>query len=94
MMFRFEAICTLNDQEDYMENIPPRVCSCLYNSLGPCQKVEITKLETDIDKPERGLSSGRMLCTRLSCPNRELNTLGPPTIRALLLITVQLVTLH
>ena len=27
---RFEAICTLNDEEDYMENIPPRVSSFIY----------------------------------------------------------------
>ena len=34
------------------------------------------KLESDIDKPERWLSSGRMLCERLLCPNGKL---GPPT---------------
>ena len=33
----------------------------------------------DIDKPERWLSSGRMLYERLPCPNGELNALGPPT---------------
>ena len=38
-----------------------------------------TKLESDIDKPGRWLSSGRMLCERLSCSNGELNALGPPT---------------
>ena len=27
------------------------------------------KLESDIDKPERWLSSGRVLCGRLLCPN-------------------------
>ena len=37
------------------------------------------KLESDIDKPERWLSSGRMLWERLLCPNGELNVLGPPT---------------
>ena len=37
------------------------------------------KLESDIDKPERWLSSGRMLCERLLCPNGELNALGSPT---------------
>ena len=36
------------------------------------------KLESDIDKPERWLPSGRMLCERLLCPNGELNALGPP----------------
>ena len=34
---------------------------------------------SDIDKPERWLSSGRMLCERLSCPNGELNALGHAT---------------
>ena len=38
-----------------------------------------TKLESDIDKPERWLSSGQMLCEQLPCPNGELNTLGPST---------------
>ena len=38
-----------------------------------------TKLESDIDKLERWLSSGQMLCERLMCPNGELNTPGPPT---------------
>ena len=38
-----------------------------------------TKLESDIDKPERWLSSGQMLCERLLCLNGELNALGPPT---------------
>ena len=38
-----------------------------------------TKLESGIDKPERWLSSGQMLCERLLCPNGELNALGPPT---------------
>ena len=38
-----------------------------------------TKLESDVDKPERWLSSGQMLCERLLCQNGELNTLGPPT---------------
>ena len=38
-----------------------------------------TKLESNIDKPERWLSSGRMLCKRLPCLNGELNVLGPPT---------------
>ena len=38
-----------------------------------------SKLESDIDTPERWLSSGRMLCERLPYPNGELNTLGPPT---------------
>ena len=28
-----------------------------------------TKLESDIDKPERWLSSGQMLCERLLCQN-------------------------
>ena len=37
-----------------------------------------TKLESAIDKPERWLSSGQMLCERLLCPNGELNALGPP----------------
>ena len=36
------------------------------------------KLESDIDEPESWLSSGRMLCQRLLCPNRELNALRPP----------------
>ena len=36
------------------------------------------KLESDIDKPERWLSSERMLCERLPFPNGEL-LLGPPT---------------
>ena len=35
------------------------------------------KLESDIDKPERWLSSGRMLCERL--PNGKWNALGPST---------------
>ena len=39
------------------------------------------KLESDIDKPERWLSSGRMLLERLPCPNGELNALGPPIRR-------------
>ena len=34
-----------------------------------------TKLESDIDKPERWFSSGRMLCERLLCLNGELNAL-------------------
>ena len=39
-----------------------------------------TKLESEIDKPERWLASGQMLCERLLCPNGELNALlGPPT---------------
>ena len=38
-----------------------------------------TKLESDIDKPGRWLSSGRMLRERLPCRNGELNALGPPT---------------
>ena len=38
-----------------------------------------TKLESDIDKPERWLSSGQMLCERLLCTNGELNALGPLT---------------
>ena len=37
------------------------------------------KLESDIDKPGRWLSSGRMLCERRPRPNGELNALGPPT---------------
>ena len=37
------------------------------------------KLESDIDKPGRWLSSGQMLLERLPCPNGELNALGPPT---------------
>ena len=37
------------------------------------------KLESDIDKPGRWLSSGRMLRERLPCPKGELNALGPPT---------------
>ena len=37
------------------------------------------KLESDINEPGRWLSSWRMLCERLPCPNRELNVLGPPT---------------
>ena len=37
------------------------------------------KLESDVDKLERWLSSGQMLCERLLCPNGELNALGPPT---------------
>ena len=37
------------------------------------------KLESDNDKPERWLSSGRMLCERPMCLNGELNGLGPPT---------------
>ena len=37
------------------------------------------KLESDIDKPERWLSSGRMLCQRPPCLNGELNALGPTT---------------
>ena len=31
------------------------------------------KLKSDIDKPERWLSSGRVWCERLPCPNGELN---------------------
>ena len=38
-----------------------------------------TKLESDIDKPERWLSSGRMLCEWLSRPNEELNAFLPST---------------
>ena len=38
-----------------------------------------SKLESDIDKPKRWLSSGQMLCERLLSPNGELNALGPPT---------------
>ena len=38
-----------------------------------------TKLERNIDKPERWLSSGWMLCERLPCSNGELNALEPPT---------------
>ena len=38
-----------------------------------------TKLESDIDKPERWLSSGKMLCERLLYPIGELNALGPST---------------
>ena len=34
---------------------------------------------SDIDKPERWSSSGRMLCEQLPCPNGELNALGLPT---------------
>ena len=41
-------------------------------------------LESDIDKPERWLSSGRMLCERLLCPNGELNALEPPIRRTLI----------
>ena len=37
------------------------------------------KLESDIDKPERWLSSGKMLCERLLYPNGELNALGLST---------------
>ena len=38
-----------------------------------------TKLESDIDKPGRWLSSGRMLCEQLPYPNGKLNAPGPPT---------------
>ena len=37
-----------------------------------------TKLESDIDKTKRCLSSGRMLCEWLLCPNEKLNALGHP----------------
>ena len=37
------------------------------------------KVESDIDKPEMWLSSGRMLCGRLPYLNGELNALEPPT---------------
>ena len=33
------------------------------------------EFESDIDKIERWLSSQRMFCARLSCPNGELNAL-------------------
>ena len=38
-----------------------------------------TKLGSDIDQPERWLSSGQMLCERFPCQNGKLNALGPPT---------------
>ena len=34
-----------------------------------------TKLRSEFDKRERWLSSGRMLCSLLLCPSRELNAL-------------------
>ena len=37
------------------------------------------KPEGDFDKPERWLSSGRMLCERFPCPNGEINALGLST---------------
>ena len=45
------------------------------------------KLESDIDKTERWLSIGRMLCTRFPYPNGELNTLESPTQDHHILIT-------
>ena len=36
-------------------------------------------MKKDINKPERWLSSGQMLCERLPYPNWELNALEPTT---------------
>ena len=38
---------------------------------------QLSTKESDIDKTVRWLSSGRMLCEQLPCPNGELNALGP-----------------
>ena len=53
----------------------PKVVSSSHSRVIPKLSA---KLESDIDKPWGWLSSGRMLCERLPCPNGELNALGPP----------------
>ena len=71
-----------------VERSPPRTEGCEFEPQ-PSQTKDLkngnrytqlsTKLESDIDKPERWLSSGQMLSERLLCSNGELNALGPPT---------------
>ena len=74
-----------------VERSPPEreVVSSNHSRVIGRQYIQLSnKLESHIDKPERWLVSGWMMCERLSCPNGEENALSSPTHLRPSLITV------